>query len=55
MNKSIVVGALIIAIAVILASAMHIYFSPYWSCVRASQRNHEKAGEETCAMFTGGR
>lgn len=51
MNKSILVGAVIIAIAILLAAAMHTYFSPYWSCVRAMK----KGGEVDCALYTGGR
>lgn len=51
MNKSIVVGAVIIAIAVILASAIHIYFSPYWSCVRA-KGSGSQAPEVSCAAIT---
>lgn len=37
-------AAIILALAILIATAASIYFSPYWSCVRAGAMEYRCAG-----------
>ena len=51
MNNPVKLG-LIIGAAVLLATGLYIYFSPYQSCVRAYDKPN---AEVVCARLVGGR
>lgn len=51
MNSPVKLG-LIIGGAILLATGLYIYFSPYQSCVRAYDK---PGGELVCARLLGGR
>jgi hypothetical protein len=54
MNDQIKMG-LIIAAAILGATALWIYFSPYQTCVRSWKAQGGQNAETHCAYLTGGR
>ena len=47
--------AVVVGAAIIGATAIWIYFSPYYSCVRALHQENDQHPEIRCAALVGGR